>query len=248
MEEHSVNKGETETAGGTPDGRAPFKEFVKYTFFKLDRGWRHLSGDEKRRHQAEFAAIVDEIAASTWARTYSLVGLKAEADLLLRQHAPSIDAFQATISRLQSSGLGRYLDIPHSYLALTRESPYRSTHRHPEMEERDPRSWDMKYFIVYPMVKRREWYQMPKEHRQSMMVDHFRVGHRYPSIKINTAYCFGLDDPEFVVAFETDQPADFLFLVEELRAVPAGKYTESETPIFTSIRMSIREALETLGT
>jgi len=115
------------------------------------------------------------------------------------------------------------------------------------MEERDSRTWDMKYFIVYPMVKKRDWYQMPREHRQGLMVDHFRVGHKYPSIKINTAYSFGLDDPEFVVAFETDQLQDFLYLVEELRSAPIGKYTESETPILTSIRMPIREALDTFG-
>lgn len=227
--------------------RQDFKEFVKYTYFKLDRAWRRLPEQDRIAQKAEFAALIDEIEETCWLRTYSLVGLRADADLLLRQCAPTVDTFQSTISRLQSSMLGQYLDQSHSYLALTRESPYRNTHRHPEMEERDSRTWDMKYFIVYPMVKKREWYQMPKEHRQGMMVDHFKVGHKYPSIKINTAYSFGLDDPEFVVAFETDTPQDFLYLVEELRSVPIGKYTQSETPILTSIRMPIREALETMG-
>ncbi len=222
-------------------------EFVKYSFFKLDRSWRHLPDETKHQQKAEFVAIVDEIAEASWLRSYSLVGLRADTDMLIRQISPTVDTFQSTTSRLVSSGLGHYLDQTHSYLAMTRESPYRSTHRHPEMAERDPRSWDLKYFIVYPMVKKRDWYQLPREHRQSMMIDHFKVGHKYPSIKINTGYSFGLDDQEFVVAFETDDLSDFLHLVEELRSVPAAKYTEREVPVFSSIRMPVSEVLETLG-
>ncbi|MBI4305531.1 MAG: chlorite dismutase family protein, partial [Chloroflexi bacterium] len=73
------------------------------------------------------------------------------------------------------------------------------------------------------------------------------IGHKYPQIKINTAYAFGLDDPEFVLGFETDDPGDFLQLVEDLRMIPTSQYTERETPIFTSILMPVREALDTLG-
>ena len=225
----------------------PGQEFVKYSFFKVDRAWRQLPDETRSQQRSEFAAIVDEAAQACWLRTYSLVGLRADADLLIRQMSPTVDTFQSTMTQFQSSGLGHYMEQSYSYLAMTRQSPYRNTHRHPEMEGRDRRSWDLKYFIVYPMVKKREWYQMPKEDRRDMMVGHFQVGHRYPSVKINTAYSFGLDDQEFVVAFETDELSDFLHLVEELRSVPAGQFTEREIPIFTSILMPVREALETLG-
>lgn len=222
------------------------REFVKYTFLKVDRSWRFIDGAERKSQKAEFAAVVEEIAEACWLRTYSLVGLRGDADLLIRQAAPSIDTFQSTLSRVLSTGLGRYLDTPYSYLAMTRPSPYRA-HRHPEMEPRDPRSWDLKYFVVYPMVKKRSWYALPQEDRQKLMGEHFKIGHKYPTVKINTAYSFGLDDPEFVLGFEMDDPGDFLQLVEELRTIPTSQYTESETPIFTSVRMPIREALETLG-
>ena len=49
------------------------------------------------------------------------------------------------------------------------------------------------------------------------MTDHIEIGRRYPQITINTAYSFGLDDQEFVVSFECDEPGDFLDLVQELR-------------------------------
>jgi chlorite dismutase len=80
-----------------------------------------------------------------------------------------------------------------------------------------------------------------------MMAQHFKVGHKYPSVRIHTGYSFGLDDQEFVLAFETDEPADFAELVMELRTSEASRYTELETPIFTCVQMKIREILDMLG-
>src|SRR5260370_33843384 len=77
-----------------------------------------------------------------------------------------------------------------------------------------------------------------------MMVEHCASGHRYPQVKINTAYSFGLDDQEFVVAFESDEPAAFLDLVMELRESQASRYTERETPIFTCVLMAPADALQ----
>ena len=87
---------------------------------------------------------------------------------------------------------------------------------------------------------------MPKEERQQMMNVHIETGHRYPGIKINTIYCFGLDDPEFVVAFEGDKPEEFIDLVMEMREHKVRVYTERYTPIFTGIRGSVNEVLATL--
>ncbi len=129
-----------------------------------------------------------------------------------------------------------------------RRTQYRHGGGRPGDVPRDVKEDGHRYLIVYPMVKKREWYRLPQEERQEMMNDHFRVGHKYPSVKINTTYSFGLDDQEFVVGFELDEPRDFVSLVMELREVPAGFYTESETPIFTALRMPVEEALESLGT
>jgi chlorite dismutase len=80
-----------------------------------------------------------------------------------------------------------------------------------------------------------------------MMQEHIRVGHEYPSVKINTTYSFGLDDQEFVVAFETDSAADFLDCVQALRDTEASSYTLRDVPSFTCVRAGIREMLEALG-
>ena len=58
---------------------------------------------------------------------------------------------------------------------------------------------------------------------------------------------FGLDDQEFVVAFESDKPEHFLDLVMELRHAEASNYTLRDTPIFTCIHRELPEMLDTLG-
>jgi chlorite dismutase len=79
------------------------------------------------------------------------------------------------------------------------------------------------------------------------MNEHIAIGHKYPRVKINTTYSFGLDDQDFVVAFEADQPAEFLDLVQELRETESSKYTLRDTPMYTCKRTAIEEIAESLG-
>ena len=80
-----------------------------------------------------------------------------------------------------------------------------------------------------------------------MMKGHMETGELYPMVRLNTTYSFGLDDQEFVVAFESNKPEDFLDLVQELRGSESSAYTERETPIFTCVRRPIGEVLDLLG-
>src|SRR5207247_1104673 len=100
---------------------------------------------------------------------------------------------------------------------------------------------------VYPFIKTRDSYARPKAERQTMMDEHVRVGRKYPSIRLNTTYSYGLDDQEFIVAFEGDDPAEFLDLVMELRESQASSYTLRDTPTFTCVQMSLWDMLDTLG-
>ena len=103
-----------------------------------------------------------------------------------------------------------------------------------------------KYLFVYPFVKTREWYGIDPKERWRIMQEHIRVGREYPSIDLNTSYSFGLDDQEFVVAFEGDEPAVFLDLVQRLRTTEASAYTKRDTPTFTCVAMSVERALNAL--
>lgn len=226
------------------------RQFVKYNFFKVDSEWRKLPENERSDSKREFAAVIEESDSQISTRSYSLVGLRGDTDFLLWQVAETLEAIQNVASSMWRTGLGRYLTQPYSYLAMTHLSQYVGQHRHEGQEGASVRlrpPSNAKYFILYPFVKTREWYLLPQEERQRMMNDHIRIGHEYPTVKINTTYSFGLDDQEFVVGFETNEPSDFLDLVMALRGVEGSLYTLRDTPIFTCIQGTIDETLDTLG-
>ena len=219
------------------------RNYVKYTFLKLDAAWRRRSAGERAADKAEFAAACNEFSSSHYLRAYSLVGTRGDCDLLVRAIAPTLDPIHELHVLLNQSGLMRWADVPHSYLAMTKESPYSDQ---PDQPLGPREGADSKYLIVYPMWKKREWYALPAEERMRVMRDHIAVARRFTGIETNTAYSFGLDDQEFVVAFDADDPSQFLDLVQELRSTESSAYTASETPIFTCIRSSVERALDAL--
>ena len=218
------------------------RSFVKFTFVKADPAWRRLPAAERAEHKREFAAACREFADDHFLRAYSTVGTRGDCDLMVRAVCPALEPIHELHVLLNQSGLMRWAEIPHSYLAMTKESVYSD-----EPSPLEPRPGaDSRYLIVYPMWKKREWYALPEEERMRIMRSHIEVGRRHGTIDINTAYSFGLDDQEFVVSFDTDDPADFLDLVQELRGTESSAYTLSETPIFTCISASPERALDAL--
>jgi chlorite dismutase len=218
------------------------RNFVKFTFVKVDPAWRRREPAERARDKREFAAACRDFADGHYLRTYSLVGTRGDADLMVRAACPSLEPIHELHVLLNQSGLMRFADVSHSYLAMTKPSPYSEE---PTPLEPRPGS-DSRYLIVYPMWKKREWYRLPPDERMRVMRAHIEVGRRYSSIDINTAYSYGLDDQEFVVSFDADEPGEFLDLVHELRGTESSAYTESETPIFTCISASPERALDAL--
>jgi len=225
------------------------RRFLKYTFFKLAREWRSLEEATKEEAREEFLDLIARRSEPIQMRLYSLVGIRGDVDFMVWLVAEQLDQVQEFISEILKTRIGKYLEVPYSYLAMSKKSSYLGSHTHAgqEGENKAPRRRGGRYLFVYPLVKKRGWYRLPFKDRQRIMAQHFMIGHRYPKIKINTGYSFGLDDQEFVLAFEGDDPAEFLDLVEELRGSEASAYTQLETPIFTCAAIEPKELLDQLG-
>jgi chlorite dismutase len=230
------------------EGEGP-REFVKYTFYKVRPEWWQRPREQRSADKAEFAALLNELQDKITLRTYTLVGIRGDTEFMTWAIADSVEAFVAMGRRARSTGLGRHLDLPYSYLAMRRMSVYLQGHEHAGQEgagtARSPVGG--KYLFVYPFTKKREWYALPFEERRRIMGEHFRIGHKYPRITIHTGYSFGLDDQEFMLGFEGDSPGEFLDLVMELRSSGASRYTAMETPIFTCLFMEPEAVMATLG-
>lgn len=224
------------------------QQFVNYLFFKVDPAWRRLPATERARGRAEFATAVNEWKQKCLIIPFTTMGTRGDTDFFLWRISEKLEDFTGLSSAVMNTGLGQWCTTPHSFLGMTKRSMYVDKHEHAGSEGR--RGFvvpgQTKYIFVYPFWKTTEWYQLPKEDRQRMMNVHIETGHRYPGIKINTTYSFGLDDPEFVVAFEGDNPNEFLDLVMEMREHEVRTYTLRDTPILTGIRGSIEEVLATL--
>ncbi|HWF55061.1 MAG TPA: chlorite dismutase family protein [Solirubrobacteraceae bacterium] len=218
----------------------PSRQFVKYTFLQVDPAWRRLGAQERARDKREFIAACEDFAEGHLLRAFSLVGTRGDADLMLLSQAQNLDRIHEFHVVLAQSGLMKWCTVPHSFLAMTKPSEYSDESR---LEVRPAHG---KYLFVYPFVKTRSWYLLAPDERWRIMQEHIRVGKEFPSVDLNTSYSFGLDDQEFVVAFETDEPADFLDLVQKLRTTESSSYTKRDTPTFTCVSCSVERALGAL--
>jgi len=233
--------------GGEPEVQ---RQYVSFTFYKLDPAFRRLPQEERDNGMQEFIDVLEEYDNSSdmILLCYSMVGLRGDVDIMTWRICYSLEEFQKMSTRLLQTGLGRYLHIPFTYLSMTKRSMYMDF-INPEHEEDRTHiiPGKAKYLFIYPFVKTREWYLLTQFTRQGIMDEHIFIGNKFPSVKLNTTYSFGIDDYEFVVAFESDSPDDFLDLVQELRETEGSRYVKEDTPIFTCVAMSIEDAVKSLG-
>ena len=216
------------------------RHFVKYTFLKQDPAWRRLPAAERAEHKREFLAALEDFGTDHLVQTFSLVGTRGDCDLLIVTEAENLDRIHEFHVVLAQSGLAKWADTPYSFLGMRKGSEYSDEKR------LIPRPFKAKYLFVYPFVKTRAWYATPADERWRIMQQHIAVGRKYPNVDNHTTYCFGLDDQEFVVAFDTDDVGAFLDLVQELRTTESSSFTLRDTPSFTCIAASPERAVNAL--
>ncbi|MEM6284976.1 MAG: chlorite dismutase family protein [Chloroflexota bacterium] len=224
------------------------RQYVRFAFYKLDSSWRRLPPEKQAEHKQELYDVIEGFNRRMLLRPYSTMGTRADAEILLWQIAESPLPFQELAAAIMRTRMGSYMEMTYSYFSQTKRSIYEIRDNPEEDEERlIIQPTEAKYLFMYPFIKTRDWYMMSLPARQGMMDEHITVGRKYPSVKLNTTYSFGIDDYEFVLAFETDEPSDFLDLVQDLRETEASRFTLQDTPLFTCINMRLEEALDALG-
>ncbi|MDQ6746563.1 MAG: chlorite dismutase family protein [Candidatus Dormibacteraeota bacterium] len=223
------------------------REYVRFAFYRVSADWRRLAADERREAVDEAENLVNRYAEGMMIRPYSTVGTRADCDLMLWTASHELASVQELARDFSGTRLGLLSETSHSFLAMTKRSMYLDHHVHAGQERLHVKPSKARYLFVYPFVKTRDWYLLPKPERQRVMDEHIAIGHKYPGVKINTTYSFGLDDQDFVVAFETNEPGDFVDLVMDLRETEGSKYTVRDTPIFSCVAKPLAEVLADLG-
>jgi chlorite dismutase len=231
-----------ESTTATPGG----SRFIHVLALGLAAEWRRLPDAERAADlralcEAELRAAGEGVVSTT----YSSIGLEPGVDVVLWRSSGSVDALERGAADLLRSGLGRWLTVTHSFLARTVPSQYVA--KPTEQEEGLFGGERARYLIVYPFTKATEWYLLSREARQGVMNEHMRVGRTYPSVRQALGYSFGLDDQDFLVAYETDDLPAFGDLVRDLRGTESRRSTVRDTPILLAIRRPIEEIGSLLG-
>jgi chlorite dismutase len=245
---HSPAATRPATAGAQSTAPAIVRQFVNFAGYKLDPAFRRLDEHEKIQARSEFLRLFQQPRPGLMCLTYSTVGLRPDCDFLLWRISSGPEEFQSQTQLINKTRLGGFLTTPHSFVSMTKRSMYidKLDPFHTAESRTHIIPGKRKYLFVYPFVKTRDWYLLPLEKRQELMDGHIKIGNEFPSVKLNTTYSFGLDDQDFVVAFETDEPKDFLDLVMKLRETQASKFTQRDTPIFTCLQMNMENILDQL--
>jgi chlorite dismutase len=222
----------------------PTTHYTAFWFYAAQPTWFALSDEARDAARADFANAIESAADVTLRGAYSLVGLRHDADVALWVHSERLDALQALARALRRTRLAPYVTQPHVFIGMVLPSQYVADHVPAFTRGIAPR----RFLSVYPFVKTHEWYLLPFEQRRQLMAAHGRMGAPFAEgVLTNTVYSFGIADHEFVVAFESEDPAELVRMVEALRAAEVRKYTERDTPIFLGQRKPLGEVLADLG-
>lgn len=245
--------------------------------YRLDPAFRQIPTAEQAAAKKSFLTALEGREASVTLRgAYSLVGLRADADLMFWVWGDDLDALQRLGVALRQSELGRYLIQAETYLGVVSVPRYDPEHSPAFVTGAPPK----RYVSVYPFVKTSEWYVTPFEDRRRMMAEHGQVGRKYAvpreqvaelargargeansaptrsaaatatatdeggGVLSNTVDSFALGDYDFILANESDDPAELKDMMLALRAVESRKYTKLDTPIFFG---RLRTPAETLA-
>ncbi len=233
-------------SGKRPDqGKAArdLNDVTRYTMFSAFAVRRDLP--------AERSALVEEwqSLAEQWAAKdvvvrgwYDIAGLRAQADVLLWTHGPSVDALQAAYHDVRRSGLGRHLSTYWSNAGIHQPAEFNKSHVPAFLAGEAPR----RYLCLYPFVRSYEWYLLPDEERRALLVEHGMMGREYPDVRANTVSAFALGDYEWLLAFEADDLHRIVELMRHLRGSGARRHVREEVPFFTGPRRPVAELIADL--
>ncbi len=226
------------------------RQVVSFTFYRAAPDWRRLPAEQKSEYGREFSAALDRLADSDRMKvlTYSTVGLRADCDLMLWRICYSLEDLQQMETDLRRTRLGAHLTTAHSFIGMTRRSVYQigaAHYRHAEAGLL--RCGEHRYLMLHPLIKSRSWYQLPFEERQRVVREYIRVAEDFPALHLNTLYSYGLDDDEFIVIVQTDDPALIIEATMRMRETQNSLYIQRDTPQFTAIHCNPQEMIERLG-
>jgi len=236
-----------ENTGANKDGAGGEKLFSSFLFLKLDQSFRKLVSNEKISLKQEFENITGSCQEKLFLRTYSLLGLRADCDMLFWRVSPDVETIQHNTARMLSTGIGKYLLPVHSFLGIF------TVPEQMKMREREcglvPKELFGKYkfMLLHPILRSHSWHSLSVSDKKAMSDERAKVLTRYNRVIEQFFYSYGLDDQEMLVIREAEKLEDLAMASKELREQRIKSYTLRDTPALLCVGTDLRDILDSLG-
>lgn len=223
---------------------APETIYALYPVFRARDGFRDLSADGLADVVQEVENLYKSFEGRVEVRgTYSTVGFRPDADLMLWLVGSTPEDVQAFLAEFRRTQAGRLTDVVWTFMGVVKPAEFTADHRPAFVKGTPPKT----FLCVYPFVRTPEWYLLPREERGALLAEHGIVGREFPEVLANTTSAFGLGDWEWILAFEADRADTLVDCIRRLRDAKARLYTKEEIPFVTGIRKSVAEAFADLA-
>ncbi|HEY8533247.1 MAG TPA: hydrogen peroxide-dependent heme synthase [Micromonospora sp.] len=227
----------------SPERLRELNETIRYSMWSVFRVDTPLPAQRQDlTHEVE--ALLEQLATKdvTVRGTYDVSALRSDADVMVWWHAGSSDQLQEAYRLFRRTALGRHLAPVWSAMGLHRPAEFNKSHVPAFLAGEPPRT----YLSVYPFIRSYEWYLLPEDERREMLAEHGRMARGYPDVRANTVASFGLNDYEWLLAFEADELHRIVDLIRELRGSQARRHVRVEVPFFTGRRRPVAELIANL--
>jgi len=218
--------------------------YALYPVFRARDGFRDLSTDALADAVQEvenlYKAFEDRVEVRG---TYSTVGFRNDADLMLWLVGTSPEDVQSFVAAFRRTQAGRLTDVAWTFMGVVKPAEFTADHRPAFVKGEPPKI----YLCVYPFVRTPEWYLLSREERGAFLAEHGIIGREFPEVLANTTSAFGLGDWEWILAFEADRADTLVDCIRRLRDAKARTFTKEEIPFVTGIRKSVADALADLA-
>src|SRR5258708_38726884 len=114
---------------------ATTRQYLRYLFYKARPSWRLVPHGERTATRAQLLAALEPFAERLPVlRAYSTLGTRGDVDFLLWMVSEQLEDFQELQAAVLDTAMGAHLDMPYSFLAMTKRSQYVDRHAHADQE------------------------------------------------------------------------------------------------------------------
>jgi chlorite dismutase len=218
-------------SGPTPEPNA----YALWAVFRRDPLWR--ADHEEPVIDSPEVAVGDAVEVRGF---YDVSGLRADADLMVWLVGRQARDLQTALRRLRRSAPFHEMAPTWNVMGVHRDAEFSPDHSPAYARGLAPKDW----ITVYPFVRSYEWYLLPEDERRQLLAEHGRRGAGHTTVQTNTVAAFALNDYEWILALESDDPIDLVDLMRDIRQTRARMHVREEIPFFTGRRIDASELAE----